>query len=66
MDRGMTSETIDGAMAKMIGKDWRVLSVETWIKRLKDEGYIPEEVTALSVDDLDALITGCIKLDQIQ
>jgi hypothetical protein len=34
----------DPALVKIIGRDWRKVKVATWIKRLKDKGYISKNL----------------------
>lgn len=56
IDRGLRPDEIDAAMKKMIGPDWRQVPVATWIARFKQEGYLPGDLSELSVDALEALI----------
>lgn len=63
MDQGLSSAEIDLAMSKMVGPDWRELSTSVWYARLTAEGYLSGDTAELSVDDLEALINGCIKLN---
>jgi len=43
----------------------RKVKVATWIKRLKDKGYISEELSDLTVDDLETFIMGYPKFDHV-
>ncbi len=63
MDQGLSSGEIGRAMSKIVGVDWREVPVSTWLTRLKAEGYVSENETQLDVDDLEALIKGCLKLN---
>ncbi len=63
IDRGVRVDEIDAAMNKMIGPDWREVPVETWLKRLKNNKYLPEDFAQLSVDVLEVLIMGRSKSD---
>jgi hypothetical protein len=65
MDRGLTADTIDRAMKKMVGPDWTEVHVSTWSKRLQADGSFIEDNADVFVDDLAALIHGRTKLDSI-
>lgn len=63
IDRGVRVDEIDSAMEKMIGPDWRVVRVGTWLGRFKDNKYLPEDFAELSVDVLEVLIMGRNQVD---
>jgi hypothetical protein len=65
MDRGLTGEQIERAMKQMIGPDWKELKVSIWLQRLKSQGFILQDERELSVNDLEALVKGRLKLDDI-
>lgn len=65
MDRGLTADKIDRAMRKIVGADWSEINVSTWRKRLQADGSFIEDDAAVFVDDLEALIHGRTKLDDI-
>ena len=65
MDRGLTAETIDRAMKKLVGADWTEVHVSTWHTRLQADGSFIEAGADVFVDDLAALIHGRTKLDDI-
>jgi hypothetical protein len=65
MTRGLSGEQINRAMKQMVGSDWREVHVSTWHRRLKNEGLIIHENEEIFVDDLEALVNGRIKLDEL-
>ncbi len=65
MDRGLTADNINRAMTAMIGRDWRELTVQIWRERLTDKGFVSQSSGVLTVDELEALVIGNIKLDHI-
>ncbi len=65
MDRGLTGEQIERAMKDMIGDDWREIKVSAWLARLKEQEYVLQNESELTVSDLEALINGRIKLDAL-
>ena len=65
MDRGLTGEEIDRAMKQVVGLDWKEIQVATWLARLKEKQFINEANEDTCVDELEALILGKIRLDEI-
>ncbi len=65
MDRGFTADNINRALTAMIGRDWRELTVQIWRERLTDKGFVSQSSGVLTVDELEALVIGNIKLDHI-
>ncbi len=65
IDRGLTGEQIDRAMRHMVGNDWREVKVSTWLTRLKDQEYVLQNESELTIGDLEALINGRLKLDAL-
>lgn len=63
MDRGLSVDKIDTSLRKMVGDDWRALPVAAWLWRLQVGGYIQADIAELSMDVLEPLIIGCIKLE---
>ena len=66
IDRGLSADRIAFALEKMVGHDWLEVPVEVWLWRLQVSCYVPTEHTALSVDMLEALIIGCIRLQDLE
>jgi hypothetical protein len=65
MDRGLTGEQIDRAMRQLVGNDWRDVKTSEWHARLKRQDYVLENDKELSINDLEALINGRNKLDEL-
>jgi hypothetical protein len=65
MERGLSADTIDRAMKKMVGTDWAEVHVSTWHERLQADGSFIEDNADVFVDDLAALIYGRTKLEDI-
>lgn len=65
MDRGLTGNQIEKAMKQMVGKDWKEVRVSVWLTRLRNQGHVLHNDNELTVNDLEALITGRIRLDDI-
>jgi hypothetical protein len=63
MDRGIKRQQIERAMRHMIGDDWREVSIATWLKRLKIQGYVLHNDRELTISDLEALVQGRIALE---
>jgi SOS response regulatory protein OraA/RecX len=63
--RGLSNEEIDRAMRQLIGNDWREIKANLWFRRLKNQGYVLQNEQELSVNDLEALINGRLKLDDL-
>lgn len=65
MDHGLIWEDIERSMRGMVGADWRDVPVSTWHKRLYDNGCLSRYDPDLFFDDLEILIHGRNKLDNI-
>ncbi|MFA5072496.1 MAG: hypothetical protein WC539_01135 [Nitrospirota bacterium] len=65
MERGIASEHIDRAMRNMVGEDWSEIRVSILYKRLQTKGLIYQDDMNFLLDDLEALIHGRNKLDDI-
>lgn len=65
LDRGLSEDKIDRAMKKIIGNDWREIKAPVWFNRLQSNGFIVHDKEDIFVDDLEALVKGRIKLDEL-
>jgi hypothetical protein len=65
MDRGLTGQEIDRAMKQVVGPDWKEVHVAIWLARLKEKQFIKEVNEDTCADELEALILGKIRLDEI-
>ena len=65
IDLGLSEEMIDRAMKKIAGEDWQMLSLSQLRNRLRKNGFPLQPDTSLIIDELEALIIGTIKLDDI-
>ncbi len=65
MDRGLTGEEIERAMKQVVGPDWKEVQVGTWTSRLQDKHLVREVNEDRFIDELEALILGVIRLEQI-
>lgn len=65
MDRGLSATQIDRAMKQVIGRDWREVGVSVWLERLKSQGYPLQNDSELTVNDVEALVKGRMKLDDL-
>lgn len=65
MDRGLSATQIDRAMKQVIGRDWREVGVSVWLERLKSQGYPLQNDRELTVNDVEALVKGRMKLDDL-
>lgn len=65
INRGLSDNQIDRAMRQMVGRDWREIDASEWFKRLRSEGHILQNDHELTVTDLEALIQGRLKLDDL-
>ena len=65
LKRGFSMDQITRTMNQLVGHDWREVPVSTWFKRFHDEGLIKHVNEETIIDDLEALISGKIKLDEL-
>jgi hypothetical protein len=65
MDRGLSGDQIDRAMRQMVGNDWREVQVSIWFNRLQEKDLIIHNNEDRFIDDLEALVIGRIKLDEL-
>lgn len=65
LDRGLSEEKIDQAMKKIVGNDWRETKASVWFNRLQNKGFLVHDDGDIFVDDLEALVKGRIKLDEL-
>ncbi|HSA77406.1 MAG TPA: hypothetical protein VLG72_00910 [Nitrospirota bacterium] len=65
LDRGLSEDKIDRAMKKIVGDDWRESKAPVWFSRLQSNGFIVHDKEDIFVDDLEALVKGRIKLDEL-
>jgi hypothetical protein len=65
LDRGISEDKIDRAMKKIVGNDWREIKAPVWFNRLQSNGFIVHDKEDIFVDDLEALVKGRIKLDEL-
>jgi hypothetical protein len=65
LDRGLNEDKIDRAMKKIVGNDWREIKAPVWFNRLQNNGFIVHDKEDIFVDDLEALVKGRIKLDEL-
>lgn len=64
-NRGLTSDDIDRAMRQLVGNDWREINSSLWFRRLKSQGFVLQNDRELTVNDLEALINGRLKLESL-
>ncbi len=65
LDRGLSENKIDRAMKKIVGIDWRETRAQVWFNRLQNKGFLVRDTTDIFVDDLEALVKGRLKLDEL-
>ena len=65
MDRGLSGEDISRAMKQVVGPDWKEVQVSTWFSRLQDKQFVRDVTEDRYIDELEALILGTIRLDEI-
>ena len=65
LNRGFSMDQITRTMKQLVGHDWREVPVSTWFKRFQDEGLVKHVSEETIIDDLEALISGKIKLDEL-
>ena len=65
LDRGLSEDKIDRAMKKIVGNDWREIKASVWFNRLQNNGFLVHDKEDIFVDDLEALVKGRIKLDEL-
>lgn len=65
LDRGLSEDKIDRAMEKIVGNDWREIKAPVWFNRLQNNGFIVHDKEDIFIDDLEALVKGRIKLDEL-
>jgi hypothetical protein len=65
IDLGLPEEMIDRAMEKIAGTGWKSLSLSLLRNRLRENGFHIQPDMKIIVDELEALILGTIKLDDI-
>jgi hypothetical protein len=65
LDRGLSEDKIDRAMKKIVGNDWRETKAPVWFNRLQNNGFLVHDKEDIFVDDLEALVKGRIKLDEL-
>ena len=65
LDRGLSEDKIDRAMKKIVGNDWREIKAPVWFNRLQNNGFLVHDKEDIFVDDLEALVKGRIKLDEL-
>ncbi len=65
MDRGLSGDQIDSAMRQAVGHDWREIRVEAWLTRLQERHFPIRARDELYLDDLEALVRGRMKLDEL-
>lgn len=65
LDRGLSEDKIDRAMKKIVGNDWREIKAPVWFNRLQNNGFIVHDKEDIFIDDLEALVKGRIKLDEL-
>ena len=50
-------------MIKMIGTNWREVKVEAWTRILRSRGFLAEDALPVTVEELEALVRGSLKLE---
>lgn len=65
MDRGLSGDEIDRSMKQMIGNDWKEISVDVWLSRLMNRGYVLQDDQELTINDLEAFVKGRIALEDL-
>ncbi len=65
LDCDLSEEKIDRVMKKMVGNDWRETRASVWFNRLQNEGFPVHDNPEIFVYDLEALVKGRSKLDEL-
>ncbi len=65
LDRGLSEDKIDQAMKKIVGNDWREIKAPLWFNRLQNNGFLVHDKVDIFIDDLEALVKGRLKLDEL-
>ncbi len=65
IDRGLSGDQIEKAMTQLVGSDWREVNADAWLERLKGRGFVSENDSTLTIDDLEALVKGRIRLEEL-
>lgn len=63
--RGLAPEQIEDVLERMIGPDWKQVRVADWHRRLQEQKLITHSEHARFLDDLEALISGRVLLDNL-
>ncbi len=63
--RGLSIEQIELALQKMVGRDWKEISVMLWHRRLQEQSFIVHDERERFLDDLEALVKGRTALDEL-
>ncbi len=63
--RGLSLEQIDQALQKMVGRDWKDISVILWHRRLREQDFLVHDERDSFLDDLEALVKGRTVLDEL-
>ncbi len=64
--RGLELEQIEHVLERMIGSDWKDVSVSDWQKRLVEQSLIAHDDSQRFLDDLVALVNGRSLLDDLK
>lgn len=65
IELGLPATMIDRAMKKIADRNWQYLSLSQLRQRLRDNGFHIQPDMKITIDELEALIIGTIKLEDI-
>jgi hypothetical protein len=63
--RGLSLDQIDRGLQKMVGRDWKEISVMAWYCRMQEKSLIMHDDQERFLDDLEALVNGHALLDDL-
>jgi len=63
--RGLSLDQIDRGLQKMVGRDWKEISVMAWYRRMQEKSLIMHDDQERFLDDLEALVNGRALLDDL-
>jgi hypothetical protein len=52
-------------MKKIVGNDWREIKAPVWFNRLQNNGFLVHDKVDIFIDDLETLVKGRLKLDEL-
>jgi hypothetical protein len=63
--RGLNIDQIDRALRKIVGRDWKELSVVHWRRRMVQNGLIAHTNEDQFIEDVEALVLGTAMLEEL-